>query len=258
MHLSAAVQYFRLSLHARKYEARLINLRIALEALFQSTEGGSLINRISLYVSTIMALNYVKDVSRAIPVDIRYIWRHTKSSNLLSKLEYSDDRILHSNDFMFLMTIPTETKTWKCFSKLFVDNPLMLFRLWELRDGMFATGKSMKDRIDQHALNVKWQVQRIYRIRNMIAHRGFANKNVTQLIGHLQSYFVTTVHDVFHTMTRRCLDTLDDIFESRRRDLEYLGHRLCNTSDKPVSAQFVASGYAGEDTDSPPMLWESI
>lgn len=256
-HISAALQYFRLSLYARKQEARLINLWIALEALFQKVGEGSLIGRLSKYVSEIMALHYVQDVSRAIPIDIRRVWRSSSTESIREALLYSSEKILHSEDFMWLMTIPAEDKRWLSFVELFSDNPLMIFRLWKLRDGLFKSAADMNKRIEQHEKNVKWQIMRIYRLRNKIAHSGTAPNDIAQLIGHLQSYFITTFHDIVHTSKQRNLVGLEDILESRSRDYTYLKERLKTKSndEKPLAVHFVSTGYAEMDSMNSPFLW---
>lgn len=109
-HLGAALQYFRLSLYARKQEARLINLWIALEALFQDIGQGSLISKATRYVSDIMAINYIQNIARAIPVDIRDVWRNNQPIPFLDLLPSSNDRILHSDDFMILSIVNANCK----------------------------------------------------------------------------------------------------------------------------------------------------
>jgi len=258
-HASAALQYFRLSLYARKQEARLINLWIALEALFQKVGEGSLIGRLSKYVSEIMALHYVQDISRAIPIDVRKVWRASETESIREALSHSSEKILHSEDFMWLMTIPAESKLWESFAGLFSDNTLMIFRLWKLREGLFKSPFDMYKRIEQHEKNVKWQIMRIYRLRNKIAHRGTAPNDIAQLIGHLQSYFITTFHDIVHTSRKRDLVGLEDILESRSRDYAYLKERLKSNGNsvKSLSVHFVSSGFAELDSVNGPFLWEN-
>lgn len=255
-HVSAALQYFRLSLSARKQEARLINLWIALEALFQDIGHGSLISKATKYVSDVMALNYVQDIARAIPVDIRKIWRTAQPVPFLSLLPLSSQEILHSDDFLSLMTIPDETDTWIRFASLFSHNPLIIFRLWKLREGLFKSPLEMANRIDQHRTNVSWQVQRIYRLRNRIAHQGTATGDISQLIGHLQTYFVTTFHDVVHCLRQRQLESLGDILESRSLDCAYLLARLKNGEARPIPVRLVATGFAELDQPGTTCLWQ--
>jgi hypothetical protein len=255
-HVGAALQYFRLYLYARKQEAKLINLWIALEALFQDVGRGSLIGRATSSVSTIMALNYVQDVARAVAVDIRNVWRHARPTQLADSLPQSSARLLHSDDFMTLITASTTSELWSDFVRLFEANPLMVFRLWKLRNGLFKSPEAMAHRIEDHRRNVAWQIQRIYRLRNMIAHQGTAPMDISQLIGHLQTYFVTTFHDIVHTTKHRRLQSLGEALESRARDFTYLQDRLTKNAAKPIPVRLVATGFAESDGSETRLLWQ--
>lgn len=145
------------------------------------------------------------------------------------------------------MTIPAETETWEKFAGIFSDNPLMIFRLWKLRDGMFKSPSEMAARIEQHRVNVSWQVQRIYRLRNQIAHQGTTTGDISQLIGHLQNYFTTTFHDIVHCHRQRKLHRLGDILESRSLDYIYLMERLKGDNPRPIPVRLIANGYAEFD-----------
>jgi hypothetical protein len=256
-HVGAALQYFQLSLYARKQEARLINLWIGLEALVQSIGQGSLISKVTKYVSIIMALNYVQDIARSIPVDVRLLWRNSQPISFLDKLPLSNEKILHSDDFMWLMTIPDTSPTWEAFADLFTENPLMIFRLWKLRNGLFKGPQEMAKRISQHKTNVSWQVQRIYRLRNRIAHQGTATGDISQLIGHLQTYFVTSFHDIVHTLNHRRLGSIGDVLESRSLDYKYFLDRLNSDNKRPIPIRLVSTGFAENDVPGAPALWQT-
>lgn len=254
-HVNASLQYFRSSLGARKQETRLMNLWIALEALFQGVETGSLISHVADSVSKTMALTYVHDISRSVPVDIRFTWRSRPKKELIAKLPRSNENVLDFTDFMWLITRPDSSEEWAMFAQMFTQNPLMMFRLWKLRDGIFKSPSDMADHIDRHRNNVKWQVYRIFRLRNTIAHRGSAPRDISQLTGHLQTYFITVFHDIVHTLRRRRLESIPDILASRSQDLEYLMTRLRNKDAASVPVDLVATGYAECDRPGTRDLW---
>jgi hypothetical protein len=255
-HLSASVQYFRLSLLAKKQEARLMNLWIAIEALFLDIGKGSLIGKLTKYVPVIMALNYVSDICRAVPVDIKNIWRTNNTEKIRTVLPKSSESILHQDDFLQLMTIKTSSEQWEEFANLFSNNALMIFRLWKLRDGLFASPDKMAIRIEQHRNNVDWQIQRIYRLRNYIAHQGTAPMDFSQLITHLQSYYIMVVHDFIHTLRLRKLPNIKTVFESRVADYNYLISKLKDKNSNQIKTGLVTTGFSENDNPGEVSLWE--
>ena len=68
------------------------------------------------------------------------------------------------------------------------ENPLLRFRLYELRKSL-SNGKRVLKLLDDHKKIVLWQINRIYRIRNIITHLGYEFPNIESALYNLHNYF---------------------------------------------------------------------
>lgn len=75
----------------------------------------------------------------------------------------------------------------KIYSEL-NENPLLRYRLYELKK-IFKDGKSILKLIDEHERIVRWQIRRIYRIRNISTHLGYEFSNIEGALYNLHNYF---------------------------------------------------------------------
>ena len=72
----------------------------------------------------------------------------------------------------------------------------------------------MFSRIDQHYSNVKWQLSRLYRIRNEIAHSALNDTvSLLQYIEHLEDYLTTFVSEIIQCWEDHRDSDVEEIFE---------------------------------------------
>jgi hypothetical protein len=255
----AALQFFRLTHSAVSLESRAINLWIALEALFQAMDHDSIIGKLVEFVPRIQALHYPKDTLRALSRDIAPLWKN--SSDTKGILTFAAKSIafrLDPADLGSLLTSDSQVQSFQRLKAITAPNPLLLNRIWRYGEGMFKTPKNLAARIEQHEKNVRWQLRRIYRLRNRITHQGKTGPESAQLLDHLQQYFLSTVHDLIHTLKHRPSLTIAEAFESRRENYRYLLEQLKNTNDRPISGRYVMTGYPGDYRDTKVMFWTDM
>ena len=71
----------------------------------------------------------------------------------------------------------------------------------------------MFSRIDQHYSNVKWQLSRLYRIRNEIAHSALnVTVSLLQYIEHLEDYLTTFVAEIIQCWENHRDSDVEEIF----------------------------------------------
>lgn len=255
----AALQFFRLTHSAVSLESRAINLWIALEALFQTMDHTSIIGKLVEFVPKIQALHYPKNTLRAFSQDIAPLWKRSgDTQDILTDMVKSSPVRLDPVDLGRLLTAGSESLPFQRLKSIASDNPLLLNRLWRYGDGMFKTPKNLAMRIEQHEKNVRWQLRRIYRLRNRITHQGKTGPESAQLLDHLQQYFLSTVHDLIHTLRHRPSLTIAEAFESRRENYRYLLEQLKNQNGRPISGRYVMTGYPGDHQDTKVMYWPNV
>lgn len=67
-------------------------------------------------------------------------------------------------------------------------NPLLRSRFFSTRKKL-TDGKSILKLLDEHKLRIEWQLDRLYRIRNIATHLGTEISGADIAINHLHSYF---------------------------------------------------------------------
>lgn len=255
----AALQFFRLTHSAVSLESRAINLWIALEALFQTMDHESIIGKLVEFVPKIQALHYPKDTLRALSQDIDPLWkRSSDTADILTDMVKSSSVRLDPVDLGRLLTAGIESPVFHRLKSITASNPLLLNRIWKYGRGTFKTPKDLAVSIEQHEKNVRWQLRRIYRLRNRITHQGKTGPESAQLLDHLQQYFLSTVHDLIHTLRHRPSLTIAEAFESRRENYRYLLERLNQQNGNPISGRYVMTGYPADSQDTKIMFWANL
>lgn len=236
-YIQASLQYYRLSLLANNHESKLVNLWIALESLFQENEG-NIIGNITRHIPVIMARNYVKDILRSVSVDLRFLWRREPCKAVLDLAERSNPYVVHPHDLLIMLLKEEDSPEYKHFMKYISENPLLLFRVDNLKKGLFHSPKYLRDRLERHKQNIEWQLRRIYRIRNKIMHQGLVNIDTSQLYRHLHTYYINTIHEVIHILEKNPKWSLGHVFEDILLDYEFFTGSL-NSEDKGLSLDAV-------------------
>ncbi|MCL4549443.1 MAG: hypothetical protein M1495_12835 [Bacteroidetes bacterium] len=234
--LNASLQYHKLSLSAQNDEARLVNLWIALESLILEDNKSS-IKEISNYISTIDVLGYIYRLMRAQPISFKKIWKGNDTSILRSSLEYSNEHFLDARDMLKIILDNETGETLTRFTSLIKESPLLIYRVERIRSQILGNPKRLLKSLQTHKENVEWQVYRIYRMRNLIMHRGESNKDIRQLIQHLHTYYNITINTIIHDLKNNSGWRIANVLEHRRRIYDFYVERLKNYESAPLSME---------------------
>lgn len=189
--LSRCFRYIRLSKESRFTEQKLLNLWIALEAIYFFGNQGILDNILKyapiVYsaFSSARRLTYLKSLLIANSVQLTPLCRtiHTTESGLFDS-SYSEDLVLR--------VISDRATAVELFDSL-GDFEHLKYSLLKTREG-FESAKIVNKRINRSSADACRQVRRIYKLRNEIAHMGFTEGIRPQLVTHLFDYVTTTLH----------------------------------------------------------------
>lgn len=122
------------------------------------------------------------------------------------------------------------------------ENPLLLFRVDNLKRGLFHSPKYFKDRLERHEQNIDWQLRRIYRIRNKIMHQGLVNIDTSQLYRHLHTYYINTIHEVIHILEKNPEWSLGHVFSDMMLDYEFfIGSLGCKEENISLDTVYYSS-----------------
>jgi hypothetical protein len=235
--LFASLQYHKLALLSPTDEAKLVNLWIAVESLVQQG-GKNIINRITEYIPSSVTIGYIYLMMKAIPIDIRNLWKQLDTKTIRSKISKSSEYILHPFDLLTILVDKQHGELIKEFLNLIKDNPLLLYRIGYLSKDTFSKPKFLMERLKKHKKNIEWQIRRIYRARNYVMHKGIYPLKTRQLIQHLHSYYIITIHNLIHDIKMHSEWSISDALEHRCHLYEYFCKKLENNENITVEALF--------------------
>lgn len=225
--LSASLQYHKSALLSLTDQAKLVNLWIAIESLVQKG-GTNIIDRITKYIPASVSTGYIYLLNKSIPIDISQFWKNIETQEFRSKLTKSNKYILHPYDMLQILLDKKDGELIAGFLNLISDNPLLVFRVGHLWGGPFSNPKALYKKLDRHGNNILWQLRRIYRLRNYVMHNGITPRQTRQLIHHLHSYYIITIHNLIHDLKVNKNWGISEALEHRYQLYEQLTYKLNN------------------------------
>lgn len=225
--IGSALQYHKQALHASTDEIRLINMWIALESLARD-KNKPIIESICSTIPCNIASNYLYRIIKSLPIDMKDVLKTEKGKELISLLSLNPTQHLMPKQ---MLKILLDIKDGDLINKLYevvAGNTLMCFRISSLRHWISSGPKSVVKRIELHRQHVEWQLKRIYRARNRIIHQGAYYRGLRQLVQHLHSYLVITIHNLVHDLLKNNTFSISDALVSRKLAFEYFVKKLQN------------------------------
>lgn len=236
--LSASLGYHKQAVTATSDEARLVNLWIALESIFQYGEE-SIIERITKHIPPSLSTSYVRSMLNAIPIEIKDRWRGSDTTLLRQYLKKSTKFYLDGLDLLSILIDDESSDRAKAFNDILSGNLLLKYRIGKLRNEVFKTPKKLHETITNHTKNVEWQLHRIYRTRNYIMHCGKCPLGTRQLIQNLHSYYIVTIHNIIHDLYSDNNLSIKKCFEQRKYVMSHFEYRLTNHRKMPISLEMI-------------------
>ncbi|WP_122032959.1 hypothetical protein [Aliivibrio sp. EL58] len=192
--LSRSLRYLRIAKESTSLEQKLLGLWIALECIFEKTEG-NIISGITNYVplfyssqSVDIRIRYTKSLLETRLVNMPNSWVSQTSSSSIKIKDLSVDA------YFDLMKIESNRRDiYKNLTKL--GEEFVIFRIIHVFE-CFGSSKKLLKRIEATKNDVKNQLFRIYKVRNKLTHRAFYGHVRPQLVDNLLSY----LHSSYNTL----------------------------------------------------------
>ncbi|EJL62838.1 HEPN domain-containing protein [Flavobacterium sp. CF136] len=188
----SAIRYYRTGSESPELETKFLNYWIGLEFIFTSfTIEEKTINRIRDYFSKCHSLIYVK----------RNLFDFHST---LERLGVSSSIINYGEDMDYLLT----NKTFEDI-KNNTESELLKFRA-EYFQKWYQEPNKIQEVIDRHQNNIKWNITRLYRIRNEIVHNAAIKNGIYTHISHLKYYLSFILNSILDFMTDNAVDMDND------------------------------------------------
>ncbi|HRD38497.1 MAG TPA: hypothetical protein PLC65_07695, partial [Bacteroidia bacterium] len=197
--INSGLRYLRLGFDSSEIENKLLNYWIGLEYLFsQADEDSYTVGRIRQYYKKCHAIIYFKR-------NLKYLHDSIKVFNLDSKIAGIADYLNIEGNYNIVIA---EYKTF----------PLLAYRANSFLEQLNSTKKT-RDTIEKHQMNLDWNLNRIYRLRNEIVHNASIQLNIEAVTSHLRYYLVFILNGLMDYFINQPVDldndgelTIDDYF----------------------------------------------
>lgn len=217
--LYSVTQYIRLSRESVSIFGRFINLWIALEAFLKTDEFKSIAELVVASVPSICCNAYMYRLLRNFTEDIRRCKKDVEQDDVT--VEYLFETL----------------KNKKAVELVGNANTLLSYRCEEMMS-ILETGRSCARVLEEHHRRVGWQIRRLYRIRNKIAHSAYTDCMLVSYIDHLEEYIYTIiVQSVYWSKTVKCsclaevLSGLRDNYLATVEVLKNAGDESCDSKE---------------------------
>ena len=86
------------------------------------------------------------------------------------------------------ISIPADDPAFRRFTNQLDNNPLLRSRIYWFRKEIVDT-KSILQKLEAHYEKVSWQIDRIYRTRNLSTHAGISMPYINEILFNIHDYF---------------------------------------------------------------------
>ncbi|HEX4695876.1 hypothetical protein [Sphingomonas sp.] len=219
-------------------ENQITSLWSSVEALLSEPPAGTA--RISHYVEQVIPLicfRYQQRYAKAIFDELVFSYR--KRMNKFFK----DNNFVKASpfdNFIDLMFIPDNKQYHQEWCNLFSNNPLALYRLWRLHK-KFGLPADYQKSLAEHENRVRWQLHRIYRVRNLISHSGNVPTYILPLVMNAYEYLSSAINTLLDGRAEGGEATIDGVVATINLDYLVVRDRLLNLQE--FSADDMQSFY---------------
>ncbi len=205
--VQSSIEYHKTAMTSHSNEMTLLNLWIALETLLVDGDP-SIIGRISEIVPTMCSLSYAKMTMYSFCKSANMIWKKSPITKEIYSVSGVNVEFLEAK--WLLKAMMEKGDDSKNIKRIMSYSPLALYRYDRLENGMFSSKKEHKKCLEVNHYNIKWQIQRIYRVRNSITHRGAIVDNIDQIISNLHNYYHVCLHSILHDIGSENSNSISD------------------------------------------------
>lgn len=220
--IRAAFNYANIGMGTSVQAERFINTWIALEVLCRTQMSRNIIDSILTVVPAALCLRYAYRLFRNFLEDC---------FRCLPMLEFPRDVIRPTDakerSVTRLLAVFADDDLYQRMEAQCAINGLLLYRCHELRQ-MCEKRDLLFDKIMEHHQNVTWQLSRLYRMRNAIAHSAqIDGENLVKYNEHLNDYLYSFVAEIIHYVSdaehrASSVDAICIAFQNQYRVFEML------------------------------------
>lgn len=206
-----ALLYAKLSSVSPFQEVRFMNLWVALESLVRTGQHENIIGHVKAVVPAATSVRYFYRLLRNFAEDCKRCEVSIETTDgFVDPDEEPKSRVAQR----VLAVLRDDRLYAKLRSACAAVNELLAYRCDSLKAAL-KTGKDAATTLSAHHQRVSWHLQRLYRIRNAIAHSAHgSHKNLTTYIKTLREYLSITITEAIYHLEAGNYTSLEESFAS--------------------------------------------
>lgn len=195
----SAIQYHSHSLDSISEENQLLDLWAIFESVLDITQKhkSDRIQQICMYLVPILKHKYIYSLFKQLAEDIKY-YDEDLYNDIVGTETTEMDIVRLVCEFTLLEANKTKRETMLDSCN---DFPLLKERI-DYYCNALGTPAKVHSFVEKHAERVRWQIQRIYRNRNLVIHNGSKMPYLPLLIENLHSYVDDFISYTIHSMAK--------------------------------------------------------
>ena len=226
--LKGSFGYTNISRVSLFQEEKYMNLWVALESLARTDMYADIISCVKDTVPAAVCIRYIYRIVR------NYVEDCSRCGIRFDFAEKSIDMHQESKRKMVCETIEV-FQSKKIYAELLEKcrvNTLLKYRTEAIHEILTNINKA-KEKIEKHYDRISWQIQRLYRIRNEIAHAALQDQNLLiTYVEHLYDYLSTYTSEIITSMVENGQKSIEEALCSIKDNYDvFIMYAVNNESD---------------------------
>ena len=204
--LQGTFGYTNISRASLFQEEKYMNLWVALESLARTDMYQDIISNVRKTVPAAMCIRYIYRIVRNFVEDCRRCKVELKFGDVVIDVDQSTKQKMVRE----AIAVFVDDSLYAQLNTMCAVNTLLKHRCTEIRKLLTDTDWMIK-KLGNHFDRVNWQIQRLYRIRNEIAHSALQNRSsLVVFIEHLNDYLSTYIAEIVTCIAEKNVSTLEE------------------------------------------------
>lgn len=233
-------------------KVRFVNLWFALETLVRYNRHHAIIEEVVNNITPLIAHRRINKVIKYLAICLHNYGFCDSIPNSTGWFDKSDSKDIHRNELLLALTGKAGRPVLAELLKITASHSLLCNRLFTVYCFLNDSNKLIKE-LEKSYERTLWQIQRIYRARNVLVHTGGKVNLLSKLTMDLEHYYSVTMARILYDFEQNDNNwSIEKSFDSHKLMYEYFIDTLKDFPDKITVAN--ALNRAANALDDQP-LW---
>lgn len=218
--IASALEQYSLAIGTTELRVRFLNLWVALETLL-GLEGQSIGGRIRRVLAPVIVGRRTNKIIKYLAISLHKFGLCRGKGDANGWFSESTDRHIRPDELFLLLSRNDLEEEKRRLFEITAEHPLLCNRLFTVHKEI-SSPANLESALVDSLQRVQWQIHRLYRARNFIAHEAQQMDSLGLLLDNLHYYFIVAVERILEDLRTHSEWTPDETLEQRRQHLDYV------------------------------------